>query len=27
GALVSVSGDHAEPLRRWIGDRFASLGR
>jgi hypothetical protein len=27
GALVSVSGEHAEPLRRWIGDRFAALGR
>jgi tetratricopeptide (TPR) repeat protein len=27
GALVSVSGDHAERLRRWIGDRFAALGR
>jgi DNA-binding SARP family transcriptional activator len=27
GALVSVSGDHAEPLRRWIGERFAALGR
>jgi hypothetical protein len=27
GALVSVAGDHAEPLRRWIGDRFVALGR
>lgn len=27
GALVSVAGDHAEPLRRWIGDSFAALGR
>jgi DNA-binding SARP family transcriptional activator len=27
GALVSVSGEHAEPLRRWIGARFAALGR
>lgn len=27
GALVSVSGDHTEPLRRWIGSRFAALGR
>jgi DNA-binding SARP family transcriptional activator len=27
GALVSVSGEHAEPLRRWIGERFAGLGR
>ena len=27
GALVAVSGDHAEILRRWIGDRFAALGR
>jgi hypothetical protein len=27
GALVSVSGEHAEPLRQWIGARFAALGR
>jgi tetratricopeptide (TPR) repeat protein len=27
GALVASVGDHAEPLRRWIGDRFAALGR
>jgi hypothetical protein len=27
GALVSVSGEFAEPLRRWIGDRFSALGR
>jgi hypothetical protein len=27
GALVSVSGEHAEPLRGWIGERFARLGR
>ena len=26
-ALVSVSGQHAEPLRRWIGSRFDALGR
>jgi tetratricopeptide (TPR) repeat protein len=27
GALVAVSGEHAEPLRQWIGTRFAALGR
>jgi hypothetical protein len=27
GAFVSVSGEFAEPLRRWIGDRFSALGR
>jgi hypothetical protein len=27
GALVAGSGEHAEPLRQWIGNRFAALGR
>jgi hypothetical protein len=27
GALVAVAGDHAEPLRQWIGKRFEALGR
>ena len=27
GALVAEAGEHAEPLRQWIGDRFAALGR
>ncbi|MEY2453014.1 MAG: hypothetical protein QOD92_2588 [Acidimicrobiaceae bacterium] len=27
GALVAVAGEHAEPLRQWIGSRFAALGR
>jgi DNA-binding SARP family transcriptional activator len=27
GALVAVSGEHAEGLRQWIGSRFVALGR
>jgi DNA-binding SARP family transcriptional activator len=25
GSLVAVAGEHAEPLRQWIGERFAAL--